>query len=118
MAQASPQTAPAPASPNTEVTLNVSVSSELVTRSIASALRERQILVAQADEERGLVSIGPVPLNDAQMRETVAAEFVRGIKQVTGRYYVSFKSNRAADRYQTSQVLVSALIILENAHRT
>ena len=118
MAQASPQTAPAPASPNTEVTLNVSVSSELVTRSIASALRERQILVAQADEERGLVSIGPVPLNDAQMRETVAAEFVRGIKQVTGRDHVPFKSNRAADHYQTSQVLVSALIILENAHRT
>jgi hypothetical protein len=93
--------------------LNVSATSELVTRTIASALRERQILVVQADEERGLVSIGPLPLNDAQMREAVPAEFFRGMKQVTGRYYISFKIDRVAD--QRSQVIISALIILQNA---
>jgi hypothetical protein len=113
VAQASGQPASAPALPNTEVTLNVSASSELVTRTIASVLRQRHILVAQADEERGLVSIGPIPLNKAQMREAVTAEFFRGMKRVTGRYYVSFKIDRIAD--QRSQVIISALIILENA---
>ena len=113
VAQASAEPGPAPAWPNTEVMLNVSATSELVTRTIASALRERQILVVQADEERGLVSIGPLPLNDAQMREAVPAEFFRGMKQVTGRYYISFKIDRVAD--QRSQVIISALIILQNA---
>jgi hypothetical protein len=113
VAQVSRQPAAAPASPNTEVTLNVSASSELVARTIASVLRQRQILVAQADEERGLVSIGPIPLNKAQVREAVTAEFFRGMKQVTGRYYVSFKIDRIAD--QRSQAIISALIILENA---
>src|SRR5262249_202295 len=116
VAQASgQQSAPAaaPALPNTEVTLNVSATSEFVTRTIASALRQRQIPVAHADEERGRVSIGPVPLNDAQMREAITAEFLRGMRQVTGRYYVSFKIDRVAD--QRSQVIISALIILENA---
>jgi hypothetical protein len=115
VAQASGQPAPtpAPASPNTDVTLDVSATRELVTRTIDSVLRQRQILVAQADEERGLVSIGPIPLNNAQMRKAVTAEFFRGTKQVTGRYYVSFKINRVAD--QRSQVIISALIILENA---
>jgi hypothetical protein len=116
VAQASgQQSAPAaaPALPNTEVTLDVSATSEFVTRTIASALRQRQIPLAHADEERGRVSTGPVPLNDAQMREAVTAEFLRGMRQVTGRYYVSFKIDRVAD--QRSQVIISALIILENA---
>jgi hypothetical protein len=107
------QPSPTPASPNTEVTLNVFATSELVTRTIASLLRERRIPVAQADEERRLVGVGPIPLNDAQMRKAITAEFFRGMKQVGGRYYVSFKINRAAD--QRSQVIISALIILENA---
>jgi hypothetical protein len=47
------------------------------------------------------------------MREAVTAEFLRGMRQVTGRYYVSFKIDRVAD--QRSQVIISALIILENA---
>ena len=110
--QPSRQPAPAPALPNTEVTLNVSATSELVTRTIASVLRERQIPVTQANEERGLVGIGPIPLNDAQMRKAIRAEFFRGMKQVTGRYYVSFNIDRAADR--SSQVIVSAIIILED----
>jgi len=113
VAQVSRQPAAAPASPNTEVTLNISASSELVARTIASVLRQRQTPVLQADEERGLVSIGPIPLNKAQVREAVTAEFFRGMKQVTGRYYVSFKIDRIAD--QRSQAIISALIILENA---
>jgi hypothetical protein len=40
---------------------------DLVTSTIASVLPEWQILVAQADEQRGLVSIGPIALNDAQI---------------------------------------------------
>jgi hypothetical protein len=47
------------------------------------------------------------------MREAVPAEFFRGMKQVTGRYYISFKIDRVAD--QRSQVIISALIILQNA---
>jgi hypothetical protein len=113
VAQPSRQPAPAPALPNTEVTLNVSATSELVTRTIAAVLRERQIPVTQADEERGLVGIGPIPLNDAQMRKAIPAEFIRGMKQVMGRYYVSFNIDRAVD--QSSQVIVSALIILEDS---
>ena len=115
VAQASSQPAPAPEPapplPNTDVTLDVSAASELVTRAIASVLRQRQIPLAHADEERGRVSIGPVPLNDAQMREAVPAEFFRGTKQVTGRYYLSCKIDRVAD--QRSRVIISALIVLE-----
>ena len=115
VAQASSQPAPAPEPapplPNTDVTLDVSAASELVTRAIASVLRQRQIPLAHADEERGRVSIGPIPLNDAQMREAVPAEFFRGMKQVTGRYYLSCKIDRVAD--QTSRVIISALIVLE-----
>jgi hypothetical protein len=113
MAQAPGQPAPAPAAPNTEVTLNVSAAPALVTRTVASALRERQILVAQVDEERGLVSSGPIPLNGAQMSEAVTAEFFRGLKEGTGRYYVSFKIDRAAD--ERSQVIISTRIVLEKA---
>ena len=61
-AQPAPAPAPAPATPSTDVTLNVSAAPALVTRTIASALRERQVPVAQVDEERGLVSSGPIPL--------------------------------------------------------
>jgi hypothetical protein len=113
MAQAPGQAAPAPAAPNTEVTLNVSAAPALVTRTIASALRERQVPVAHVDDERGLVSSGPIPLNGAQMREAVTAEFFRGLKEGTGRYYVSFKIDRAAD--ERSQVIVSVRIVLEKA---
>jgi hypothetical protein len=113
MTQAPAQSAPAPVAPNTDVTLNVSAAPALVTRTIASALRERQLPVAQTDEERGLVSSGPIPLNDAQMREPVMAEFLRGLKEATGQYYVSFKVDKdAAD--ERSQVIVSVSIILEN----
>jgi len=110
-AQSAP--APAPATPNTDVTLNVSAAPALVTRTIASALRERQLPVARADEERGLVSSGPIPLNDAQMRESVTAEFLRGLKEATGQYYVSFKVDKDAAN-ERSQVIVSVSIILEN----
>lgn len=103
----------APATPSTDVTLNVSAAPALVTRTIASALRERQLPVAQTDEGRGLVSSGPIPLNDAQMREPVMAEFLRGLKEAMGQYYVSFKVDKdAAD--ERSQVIVSVSIILEN----
>ena len=112
-AQPAPAPAPAPATPNTDVTLNVSAAPALVTRTIASALRERQLPVAQVDEERGLVSSGPIPLNGAQMREAVTAEFFRGLKEGTGRHYVSFKIDRAAD--ERSQVIVSVRIVLEKA---
>ena len=91
-AQSAP--APAPATPNTDVTLNVSAAPALVTRTIASALRERQVPVARVDEERGLVSSGPIPLNGAQMREAVTAEVFRGLKEGPGRYYVSFKVDK------------------------
>ncbi len=111
-AQSAP--APAPATPNTDVTLNVSAAPALVTRTIASALRERQVPVAQVDEERGLVSSGPIPLNGAQMKEAVTAEFLRGLKEATGQHYVSFKIDRnAAD--ERSQVIVSVRIFLEKA---
>jgi hypothetical protein len=112
--QAPAQLAPAPPAANTDVTLNVSAAPALVTRTSASALRERQVPVAQVDEERGLVSSGPIPLNDAQMREAIAAEFLRDLKEATGRYYVSFKIDRdAAD--ERSQVIISVSILLEKA---
>jgi hypothetical protein len=117
MTQAPAKSAPAqsaPATPNTDLTLNVSAAPALVTRTVASALRERQIPVAQVDEERGLVGSGPIPLNDAQMREAVAAEFLRGLKEATGQHYVSFKIDRdAAD--ERSQVIISVRIFLEKA---
>ena len=113
-APAQPAPAPAPATANTDITLNVSAAPALVTRTIASALRERQVPVAQVDEERGLVSSGPIPLNGAQMKEAVTAEFLRDLKEATGRYYVSFKIDRdAAD--ERSQVIVSVRILLEKA---
>jgi hypothetical protein len=110
-APAQPAPAPAPATPNTNVTLNVSAAPALVTRTIASALQERQVPVAQVDEERGLVSSGPIPLNGAQMREAVTAEVFGGLKEGPGRHYVSFKIDRAAD--DRSQVVISVLIVLE-----
>jgi hypothetical protein len=113
MTQAPAQSAPATATPNTDVTLNVSAAPALVTRAIASALRERQIPVAQVDEQRGLVSSGPIPLNDAQMREAVAVEFLHGLKEATGQYYVSFKVDKDTTD-ERSQVIVSVSIILEN----
>ncbi len=114
MTQAPAQLAPALATANTDVTLNVSWAPALVTRALASALRERQVPVAQVDEEGGLVSSGPIPLNGAQMKEAVRAEFLRDLKEATGRYYVSFKIDRdAAD--ERSQVIVSVRILLEKA---
>ena len=113
-ARSAPASAPAPATPNTDVTLDVSAAPALVTRAIASALGERQLPVAQVDAERGLVSSGPIPLNDAQMREAVAAELLRGLKEATGQHYVSFKIDRdAAD--ERSQVIVSVRIFLGKA---
>ena len=112
-ARSAPASAPAPATPNTDVTLDVSAAPALVTRAIASALGERQLPVAQVDAERGLVSSGPIPLNDAQMREAVTAELFRGLKEATGQHYVSFKIDRAAD--ERSQVIVSVRIVLEKA---
>jgi hypothetical protein len=113
MAQAPAKPPPAPAAPTTAVALNASAAPALVTSAIASVLRERQIPVAQVDEEHGIISSGPNPLDGAQMREAVTTEFIRGLKEGTGRYYVSFKIDRAAD--QQSQVTVSARIILEDA---
>ena len=113
-AQSAP--APAPATPNTDVTLNVSAAPALVTRTIASALRERQLPVARADEERGLVSSGPIPLNDAQMRELVTAEFLRGLKEATGPYYVSFKVDKG-DAVR-SQVMISVALFWKTERQT
>jgi hypothetical protein len=113
MTQAPAQPAPATAAANTDVTLNVSAAPALVTRTIASALRERQLPVAQVDEERGLISSGAVPLNEAQMRDAVTAEFSRDLKEPKGLHYVSFKIDRAAD--ERSQVTVSVRIVLEHA---
>jgi hypothetical protein len=114
MTQAPAQPTPARATTNTDVTLNVSAAPAFVTRTITSALRERQVPVAQVDEERGVVSSGPIALDGAQMKEAVTAEFLRDLKEATGRYYVSFNINRdAAD--ERSKVNVSVRILMEKA---
>lgn len=114
IAQAPTGPAPTPeVAPNTAVTLELPAGSDIVVRAIVGALREQQIPIAQVDEERGLVSSGPVPLNAGQMREAVLAALFKDLKEATGRYYVSFKVEKAAD--QSSQLVVSVRIILEKA---
>jgi hypothetical protein len=114
MTQAPAQPVPTPPMANTDLTLNVSAAPALATRVIGSALRERQVPVAQVDEEHGLVSSDPIPLNNAQVKEAVTAEFLRDLKEARGRYDVSFKIDRdAAD--DRSQVIVSVRILLQKA---
>jgi hypothetical protein len=105
---------PAPAAPaNPTVTLTARAAPAAVMRAIAGVLEQQRVPVSQADAERGLVSAGPAPLNATQMREVIPAQFMEGVREATGRYYVSFKLDRTTD--QSTQVTVTTLIVVEKA---
>jgi hypothetical protein len=110
---ATPSPMPSPAAPpNPAVTLNVPALPVAAVRAIAAVLEQQRVPVSQADAERGLVSAGPVPLNGAQMREVIPPQFLQGIREATGRYYVTFKLDRFE---QSTRVTVTTLIVVEKA---
>lgn len=86
---------------------------QTVIEAVVRVLRERKYRVAQVDGPRRIVSSGAVPLNASQIRQVVMPEFARNLPaDATARYYVSFRVESASP--QSSQITVSARVVLEN----
>ncbi len=86
---------------------------QTVIEAVVRMLRERKYRVAQVDPLRGIVSSGAVPLNVGQIRQVVVQEFARNLPaDAAARYFVSVQVKSPSP--QSSQITVSARVVLEN----